>query len=123
MAQTSFDFREPKTVAHDFLTDDDQRAVKGYDHAFLLQARGDVSQPAAHVWSADKQLEMAVYTSAPALQFYSGNYLDGTPRGGKTLHGHRQGLALESEFYPTALTARISRNRTVFYSPAMSTPA
>lgn len=35
----SFDFRQPKTIAQDFLSDDDQRKVKGYDHAFLLQAK------------------------------------------------------------------------------------
>ena len=98
--RTSFDFRTPKTVAQDFLAEDDQRVVKGYDHAFLLQAKGDVSQPAAQLWSADKQLQMTVYTSAPALQFYSGNYLEGTPaRGGKTYNAW-QGLALESEFLP-----------------------
>jgi aldose 1-epimerase len=40
---TSFDFRSAKTIAQDFLSDDDQRKVKGYDHAFLLQAKGDAS--------------------------------------------------------------------------------
>ena len=100
VALTSFDFRTPKTVAEEFLSDDDQRAVKGYDHAFLLQANGAASLPAAQLWSADNQLQMTVYTSAPALQFYSGNYLDGTPaRGGKT-YAAWQGLALESEFLP-----------------------
>ena len=51
---TSFDFRNAKSIAQDFLSDDDQRKVKGYDHAFLLQAQGDVKQPAAQVWSADE---------------------------------------------------------------------
>jgi hypothetical protein len=36
-------------------------------------------KPAAQVWSQDEKLQMTVYTSAPALQFYSGNYLGGTP--------------------------------------------
>lgn len=100
VALTSFDFRQPKTLAQDFLSDEDQRVVKGYDHAFLLQARGDVSQPAAQVWSADKKLHMSVYTSAPALQFYSGNFLDGTPARGNNTYSAWQGLALESEFLP-----------------------
>lgn len=97
---TSFDFRQPKTIADDFLQDDDQRKVKGYDHAFLLQAKGDVSQPAAHLWSADKKLQMSVYTTAPALQFYSGNYLEGTPAREQGEYSAYQGLALESEFLP-----------------------
>lgn len=100
VAQTSFDFRQPKTLARDFLSDDDQRVVKGYDHAFLLQAKGDASQPAAQVWSADNKLQMSVYTSAPALQFYSGNYLEGTPARGNAVYNAWQGLALESEFLP-----------------------
>ena len=97
---TSFDFRTVKTIADDFLSDNDQVLVKGYDHAFLLQAQGDASQPAAHLWSSDNKLQMTVYTTAPALQFYSGNYLDGTPaREQGTYHAY-QGLALESEFLP-----------------------
>jgi len=100
VALTSFDFRTPKVIAEDFLREEDQVVAKGYDHAFLLQAKGDASQPAARLWSADKLLQMTVYTTAPALQFYSGNYLEGTPtRGGKT-YSAWQGLALESEFLP-----------------------
>ena len=97
---TSFDFRTVKTIADDFLSDNDQVLVKGYDHAFLLQAQGDASQPAAHLWSSDNQLQMTVYTTAPALQFYSGNYLEGTPAREQGTYSAYQGLALESEFLP-----------------------
>ncbi len=74
--------------------------MKGYDHAFLLDAKGDASQPAAQVWSQDGKLQMTVYTSAPALQFYSGNYLGGTPSQTTEPYADWQGLALESEFLP-----------------------
>lgn len=74
--------------------------MKGYDHAFLLQAKGDVTQPAAQVWSADEKLQMTVYTTAPALQFYSGNYLGGTTAREHEEYSDWQGLALESEFLP-----------------------
>lgn len=97
---TSFDFRTPKTLADDFLRDEDQQKVKGYDHAFLLQALGNADTPAAHVWSQDEKLQMTVYTSAPALQFYSGNYLGGTPSRAAQAYDDWQGLALESEFLP-----------------------
>jgi aldose 1-epimerase len=100
VAETSFDFREPQLLAERFLGDDDQRKVKGYDHAFLLQAQGDAGQPAAHLWSQDEKLQMTVYTSAPALQFYSGNYLGGTPSRTEQPYADWQGLALESEFLP-----------------------
>lgn len=97
VAGTSFDFRQAKTVAQDFLSDDDQRAVKGYDHAFLLN---DGEQPAAELWSADGKLKLTVFTTAPALQFYSGNYLDGTPAREQGVYTAFQGIALESEFLP-----------------------
>ncbi|WP_039029352.1 galactose-1-epimerase [Leclercia adecarboxylata] len=100
VAGTSFDFRTTKAIAQDFLADDDQRKVNGYDHAFLLDAQGDLSKPAAQLWSADEKLQMTVYTTAPALQFYSGNFLEGTPAREDGEYRVWQGLALESEFLP-----------------------
>ena len=100
VAGSSFDFRAAKVIADGFLSDDDQRKTKGYDHAFLLDAQGSLDQPVAQVWSADAQLAMKVYTSAPALQFYSGNYLAGTPSRSDEPYADWQGLALESEFLP-----------------------
>lgn len=100
VAGSTFDFRSPKIIASEFLADDDQRKVKGYDHAFLLQTQGDAHKPVAMVWSQDEKLQMEVYTSAPALQFYSGNFLCGTPSRGPDAYEDWQGLALESEFLP-----------------------
>ncbi|MCG1031287.1 galactose-1-epimerase [Bacillus amyloliquefaciens] len=100
VAGTSFDFRTTKAISQNFLADDHQRKVNGYDHAFLLDAQGDLNQPAAHLWSADEKLQMTVYTTAPALQFYSGNFLEGTPAREDGEYRAWQGLALESEFLP-----------------------
>ncbi|WP_343465025.1 galactose-1-epimerase [Pantoea sp.] len=100
VAGTSFDFTQPKRVMDDFLADADQQAVKGYDHAFLLRTTGDASQPAAHLWSADGKLQLTVFTTAPALQFYSGNYLEGTRAREHERYTAFQGIALESEFLP-----------------------
>ncbi|MFA9593506.1 galactose-1-epimerase [Citrobacter telavivensis] len=100
VAGTSFDFRTAKVIASEFLADDDQRKVKGYDHAFLLQAQGDSKKPVALLSSEDGKLQMEVYTSAPALQFYSGNFLGGTSSRGPNAYSDYQGLALESEFLP-----------------------
>ncbi|HEM6742617.1 TPA: galactose-1-epimerase [Citrobacter farmeri] len=100
VAGTSFDFRTAKVIASEFLVDDDQRKVKGYDHAFLLQAKGDSKKPVALLSSEDGKLQMEVYTSAPALQFYSGNFLGGTSSRGPKAYSDYQGLALESEFLP-----------------------
>lgn len=97
---TSFDFRTAKSIARDFLSDTCQQAVKGYDHAFLLQAKGDLSHPAAKLWSSEGRLEMRVYTTAPSLQFYSGNYLEGTRAREQGIYHDHHGLALESQFLP-----------------------
>lgn len=100
VAGTSFDFRQPKSIGQDFLADTDQQLVKGYDHAFLLDAQGDDAIPAAKLWSQDARLSMTVFTTAPALQIYTGNYLDNTPaREGGSYRNHH-GIALESEFLP-----------------------
>ncbi|PKH20996.1 galactose-1-epimerase [Enterobacterales bacterium CwR94] len=97
---TTFDFRVAKVIARDFLQDADQRAVQGYDHAFLLAAEQD--SPAAILLAADGKLQLEVLTTAPALQFYSGNYLDGTPAREQDSYTAFQGIALESEFLPDA---------------------
>lgn len=97
---TSFDFRQPKVIQQNFLEDEDQRNVNGYDHAFLLNTHGAEKSPAARVWSGDGALQMAVYTTAPALQIYTGNSLNGTPARDGGHYEAWQGLALESEFLP-----------------------
>ncbi|RJF58710.1 galactose-1-epimerase [Serratia inhibens] len=98
---SGMDFRHPKTLLQDFLRDRDQQRVKGYDHAYLLHRTcGALDCPAAHLWSADGQVQMSVFTSAPALQLYSGNYLDGTPARDGGNYASYAGVALESEFLP-----------------------
>ncbi len=75
--------------------------MKGYDHAFLLQAKGNGKKVAAHVWSADEKLQPAEgLHHRSALQFYSGNFLGGTPSRGTEPYADWQGLALESEVLP-----------------------
>ena len=98
---TGMDFRQPKTIAQDFLRDRDQQRVKGYDHGYLLyNACHDGESPAAQLWSADGQVLLKTFTTAPALQLYTGNFLGGTParQGGE--YQNYSGVALESEFLP-----------------------
>ncbi len=99
VAGTGFDFRQEKQISDDFLTDADQKKVRGYDHAFLLNQQNSIAGLAACLHSADGKLGVSVFTDAPALQFYSGNYLAGTPaRQGQ--YDDYQGIALESGFLP-----------------------
>ncbi|KAA8999880.1 galactose-1-epimerase [Affinibrenneria salicis] len=101
VADGGMDFRQPKTLLRDFLQDDDQRRTGGYDHAYLLQPGcADGENPAARLWSADERVQMTVYTSAPALQLYSGNFLAGAPSRQGGQYPNYAGIALESEFLP-----------------------
>ncbi|CAI0976855.1 galactose-1-epimerase [Serratia entomophila] len=98
---SGMDFRQPKTLLQDFLRDRCQQQVKGYDHAYLLHRTcGALDSPAAHLWSADNRVQMSVFTSAPALQLYSGNHLAGTPARDGGSYANYAGVALESEFLP-----------------------
>ncbi|KMK83702.1 galactose-1-epimerase [Pectobacterium brasiliense] len=98
---TGMDFRQPKTLEEDFLRDSDQMAVGGYDHAYLLHRTcGSSESPAANLWSSDGRVLMSVFTSAPALQLYSGNFLAGTPSRDGGQYENYAGVALESEFLP-----------------------
>ncbi|UAN64479.1 galactose-1-epimerase [Serratia sp. JSRIV006] len=101
VAGTGMDFRQPKTLRQDLLRDRDQQRVKGYDHAYLLHDTcHGLASPAAHLWSADGKVAMTVFTTAPALQLYSGNYLGGTPARDGGSYQNYAGIALESEFLP-----------------------
>ncbi|MBJ2068084.1 galactose-1-epimerase [Serratia odorifera] len=98
---SGMDFRQPKTIMQDLLRDRDQQRVKGYDHAYLLHTGcGALANPAAHLWSADGKVKMSVFTDAPALQLYSGNYLGGVPARDGGSYANYAGVALESEFLP-----------------------
>lgn len=73
---TGFDFRQPKPIGRDLGRDAQQQATRGYDHGWLLDdhARG-ARAPAALLTSSDGRLSMALSTTLPAVQVYTGNYL------------------------------------------------
>ena len=101
VAGTGFDFTRAKLIGQDFLADEQQQQSRGYDHAFLLDPECQVlTRSAATLISGDGRLTMDVYTTKPALQFYSGNYLDGVPARDGGNYAAYQGLALETQFLP-----------------------
>lgn len=99
VAGTSFDFRKAKKIEQDLLADDDQKAVKGYDHAFQL-AKNSENLPAC--LSVD-DLKMELYTTMPAIQIYTGNWLKGQPNLNGGEHNDYAGIALEPEFFPNSV--------------------
>ncbi len=100
VAGTSFDFTEKKRVGQDFLTEQDQKTAGGYDHAFVFRPEVTDGVSVAAVLSAPQEdVVMKVKTTKPAVQFYSGNFLTGTPGASKVYQPY-DGLALETQYFP-----------------------
>ncbi|USD33082.1 MULTISPECIES: galactose-1-epimerase [Vibrio] len=97
---TSFDFTQSKKIGCEFLTEPDQKMAGGYDHAFVFRSDvTDGSEIAAELVAPEKDVVMKIKTTKPAVQFYSGNFLAGTPGASKTYQLY-DGLALETQFFP-----------------------
>ncbi|WP_277619728.1 galactose-1-epimerase [Muribacter muris] len=101
VAQTGFDFRSPKPIGQDLLRDADQQCVKGYDHAFLLAKKSaDLAAcPPDAVLSADN-IRLEIRTTQPALQVYTGNFLNGQPNYTQGTYPDYAGVALEPGVLP-----------------------
>ena len=100
---TPFDFREPKAIGKHLDVDDEQLANGGgYDHNWVLDRQTeDNLELAAYVFEPESGRKMEVWTDQPAIQFYGGNFFDGSTEGkyGKALK-FRESLALETQKYP-----------------------
>ena len=106
VAGTPFDFRTPTAIGARIGQDETQlRFGGGYDHNFVLDrpnpAAPDELTLAARVYEPASGRVLEVLTTEPGLQFYSGNFLDGTLTGkGGVIYRHRTGFALETQHFP-----------------------
>src|SRR5256886_25488 len=104
VAGTPFDFRKPTPIGARIDQDDVQlRYGPGYDHNFVLNKGGKDGEPtlAARVYEPTTGRVMEISTTEPGLQFYSGNFLDGTLRGKHgVVYRHRYGFAMETQHFP-----------------------
>ncbi|MBI4408200.1 MAG: galactose mutarotase [Gemmatimonadetes bacterium] len=101
---TPFDFRTAHAIGERIGRDDEQlRFGLGYDHNFVLNRTG-VGRDlvlAAEVHEPTTGRVMEIFTTEPGLQFYSGNFLDGTLRGkGGVVYRQRYGFAMETQHFP-----------------------
>lgn len=73
---------------------------RGYDHNWVLNS-SDISSVAATLLSPKTGIELDVYTTEPGIQFYAGNFLDGTVKGKKGIvYQQRTAVCLETQKYP-----------------------
>jgi aldose 1-epimerase len=103
VAGTPFDFRSPKVINGGLRSSHPQMvAGRGYDHNFVINRQSASGlEMAARVYDPASGRVMEVWTTEPAIQFYTGNFLDGTvvgSSGGLIRQG--DGLCLETQHYP-----------------------
>jgi aldose 1-epimerase len=112
---TPFDFREARAVGARIRHDDEQlRCGRGYDHNFCFADDG-VLRLAARVEAPKSGRVLELLTDQPGVQFYSGNYLDGSVAGkGGRLYRQSDALCLEPQIWPNA------PNRPDFPSPRLT---
>jgi aldose 1-epimerase len=99
---TAFDFRTPRAIGERIGHDDGQlRNGSGYDHNFVLSAGGGrAMRRAARVREPLSGRVLELFTEEPGVQFYSGNFLDGSLSGKGRRYGYRSGLCLEPQHFP-----------------------
>jgi aldose 1-epimerase len=100
---TPFDFRTPARIGSRIGDEHVQLArAGGYDHNFVLRRPdADSLAHAVRVSEPASGRTLDVRTTEPGLQFYSGNFLDGTIRGKEgRIYGHRAGFCFETQHFP-----------------------
>ena len=94
---TPMDFRRGKAIGTDL------ESAGGYDHNFVLSNFDGSLQPAARLYEPGSGRVLEIFTTEPGIQFYSGNFLDGSlsGKGGVVYHKYT-GLCLEPQHFPDA---------------------
>lgn len=99
---TPFDFRKSTAVGARISADDEQLHLgHGYDHNWVLDSSDGKLARAAEVYDPSTGRVLTVLTDQPGIQFYSGNFLDGSikGRGGRSFEKHAA-LCLETQHFP-----------------------
>ena len=99
---TPFDFRMPTPIGARIAANDAQiRYGNGYDHNYVIDRTSEGLVAAAHVMEPMTGRVLDVSTTEPGMQFYTGNFLDGTLVGkGGHVYKQRMGFCLETQHFP-----------------------
>lgn len=101
VASSPFDFRQPHAIGERINGRHEQLTYgRGYDHNFIIDGQAGRLRPAARVTEPGSGRMMEVFTTEPGIQFYSGNFLDGTEKGKGSEYRHRYGFCLETQHFP-----------------------
>jgi aldose 1-epimerase len=99
---TPFDFRQPTVIGAGINAADEQvKLGGGYDHNFVVDGAPGTLRLAARVSEPTSGRILEVSTTEPGVQFYTGNFLDGTVKGkGGVAYAKRTGFCLETQHFP-----------------------
>lgn len=102
VAGTPFDFNTPTAIRARINQDDEQlKFGKGYDHNWVIRKPLGELGLMARVFEPTTGRVLEVFSTEPGLQFYSGNFLDGTLKGkGGQVYQFRNGFCMEPQHYP-----------------------
>lgn len=102
VANTPFDFRSPRLIGEKIHNDDEQlKNGNGYDHNFVLnKSYAKELSLAARVYEANTGRVLEVFTQEPGVQFYTGNWMDGSLTGKGWHYTRRSGFCLEPQHFP-----------------------
>jgi aldose 1-epimerase len=103
VAGTPFDFRKPTAIGARINQDEEQLKLGGgYDHNFVLRRANEPGESlAARVVEPTTGRVLEAWTTEPGMQFYTGNFLDGTGKGkGGIAYLRRSAFCLETQHYP-----------------------
>jgi aldose 1-epimerase len=101
---TPFDFRTPTTIGARINREDEQlKFGKGYDHNWVIRKPMGELALMAHVYEPTSGRTLDVLSTEPGLQFYSGNFLDGSLTGKDSrVYGFRNAFCMEPQHYPNS---------------------
>jgi aldose 1-epimerase len=99
---TPMDFRNSKTIGSGINEPYEQLSFTGgYDHNFVLSSDGNSMKLAARAHEPTTGRTVSVFTTQPGIQFYSGNFLDGSLTGkGGVVYNKYAGFCLETQHFP-----------------------
>lgn len=100
---TPFDFRTPTRVGNRINDTTHQQIVngRGYDHNWILATEGDINAIAGILYDPSTGIRMIIHTDQPGIQFYAGNFLDGSFMGKNGIaYPMRSGLCFETQHFP-----------------------
>jgi len=93
--KTPMDFTKPTAIGSRI-----KQVKGGYDHNFVLNSSDGSLALAASVYEPGNGRFMEIFTTEPGIQFYTGNFLDGSIKGKGAVYNRHNGFCLETQHFP-----------------------